>query len=187
MRFPLLPGRPRTAGAAGRSGSGPRKNIPFFRCVLLRETTCACSVAYTWNRPAISQANALTLVFFPRIYKNVYFSGTTIKLTILHKPTSVKGFSCVFSCFCASRRQIFSSFSHQGLCAENPADARFPDPAAGFPAGALSSRPRQVPDRRFSPVSPPKRRPSGGISAPGKGRRGKGRRRPSLDRECRIR
>lgn len=187
MRFPLLPGRSRTADSAGRSSSGPRKNIPFFGYVLPWETTCASSVAYMWNRPAISRAIVPTLPFFPRISKNVYCSGTTIKLTILHKDPSVKGFSCVFSRFCASRRQIFSSFSHQGLCAENPADARFPDPAAGFPAGALSSRPRQVPDRRFSPVSPPKRRPSGGISAPGKGRRGKGRRRPSLDRECRIR
>lgn len=155
MRFPLLPGSPRAAGAAERSGSGPRKNIPFFGRVLSMETTHACSVVHTRNRPVISQANALTRPFFPRIYKNVYFSGTTIKLTILHKPPSVKGFSCVFSCFCASRRQIFSSFFHHGCFGENPTDIRCAALPSDFPAGPLPHAPAvTVPERR-SPFSAP--------------------------------
>ena len=134
MRFPLLPGRSRTADSAGRSSSGPRKSIPFFGYVLPWETTCASSVAYMWNRPAISRAIVPTLPFFPRIYKNVYCSGTTIKLTILHKDPSVKGFSCVFSHFCASLRQIFLLLSSHGLSLENRTEIRkvwTGSPAAG--------------------------------------------------------
>lgn len=130
MRFPLLPGRSRTAGTADRLGSDPRKNIPFLGYVLPIGTTCAGSVAHTWNRLTISRAAVPTRLFFPRIYKNVYCSGTTIKLTILHKYTSVKGFSCVFSCFCVPLRQIFLSLSAHRRAPQNPAGIRrsFPPP-----------------------------------------------------------
>ena len=137
MRFPLLPGRSRTADSAGRSSSGPRKSIPFFGYVLPWETTCASSVAYMRNRPAISRAIVPTLPFFPRIYKNVYCSGTTIKLTILHKDPSVKGFSCVFSHFCASLRQIFLLLSSHGLSLENRTEIR--KVWTGFPTAGPKS------------------------------------------------
>lgn len=140
MRFPLLPGRSRTADSAGRSSSGPRKNIPFFGYVLPWETTCASSVAYMWNRPAISRAIVPTLPFFPRISKNVYCSGTTIKLTILHKDPSVKGFSCVFSRFCTSFRQIFLSLSSHGLSLENRTDIWRCLPSSDFPEKAFSGK-----------------------------------------------
>lgn len=140
MRFPLLPGRSRTADSAGRSSSGPRKNIPFFGYVLPWETTCASSVAYMWNRPAISRAIVPTLPFFPRISKNVYCSGTTIKLTILHKGPSVKGFSCAFSRFCTSLRQIFLSLSSHGLSLENRTDIWGCPPFSDFPEKAFSGK-----------------------------------------------
>ena len=140
MRFPLLPGRSRTADSAGRSSSGSRKSIPFFGYVLPWETTCASSVAYMWNRPAISRAIVPTLPFFPRISKNVYCSGTTIKLTILHKDPSVKGFSCVFSRFCTSLRQIFLLLSSHGLSLENRTDIWGCLPFSDFPEKAFSGK-----------------------------------------------
>ena len=140
MRFPLLPGRSRTADSAGRSSSGPRKSIPFFGCVLPWETTFARSVARTWNRRAVPCAAAATLAFFPRIHKNVYCSGTTIKLTILHKDPSVKGFSCVFSHFCASLRQIFLLLSSHGLSLENRTDIWRCLPPSDFPEKAFSGK-----------------------------------------------
>ena len=80
------------------------KTFLFRVCLALGNNFVRVLSTYMWNRPAISRAIIPTLPFFPRIYKNVYCSGTTIKLTILHKDPSVKGFSCVFSHFCAFAR-----------------------------------------------------------------------------------
>lgn len=102
---------------------------------LVRVLSLTCGIALRFPAPIVP-----TLPFFPRIYKNVYCSGTTIKLTILHKDPSVKGFSCVFSHFCASLRQIFLLLSSHGLSLENRTDIWRCLPPSDFPEKAFSGK-----------------------------------------------
>ena len=112
----------------------------FFRvCLALGNNLCEFCRLHV-ESPCDFPRNRTHLTVFPRIYKNVYCSGTTIKLTILHKDPSVKGFSCVFSHFCASLRQIFLLLSSHGLSLENRTDIWRCLPPSDFPEKAFSGK-----------------------------------------------